>query len=169
MMTINNRVEKTQSSIQDQLIPLAFIIVGIINGLVHNYALIPVAIGSGLVAYLYPQIKKRNLRGYGKIAYLGLLGMLCFILLNSLTTPVQAQFLSGAETFFENSFADADDAIDLIFNVLRGIYILYLAFSLIGVFNSLRDDENWLAAAKTPLLVILGVTITDILTTFITG
>lgn len=168
-MTINNRVEKTQSSIQDQLIPLAFIIVGIINSLLHNYALIPVAIGSGLVAYLYPYIKRRNLRGLNRIAYLSLLGMLCFALFNSLISPAHGQFLNNAETFFEANFGGDIDAVNLIFNVLRGIYILYLAVSLVGIFNSIRDDENWLAAAKTPLLVVLGVTVTDILTTFITG
>lgn len=154
---------------KERWIPFAFIIVGIINGLVQNYALIPVAIGSGVVAYVYPYLNQRGWRGSGKMAYLGLLGMLCFALLNSFVRPAQAQFLGNAETFFETSFGGAIPAVDLIFNVLRGIYILYLAISLVNIFNSIRDDENWVAAAKTPLLVVLGVTVTDILTTFITG
>lgn len=167
-MTNINRLEKSQNG-RDKFIPIAFLIVGLINALVHNYSLIPIAIGSGVVAFLYPHINKKSFGGYGKIAYLAVLGMLCFALLNSLTIPVHAQFLQSAETFFDTSFGTGIPAIALIFDVLRGIYVLYLAFSMIGIFQSIRDDENWIAAAKTPLLVVLGVTITDILTTFITS
>ncbi len=168
MMTNINRLEKSQNG-RDKFIPIAFLIVGLINALVHNYSLIPIAIGSGVVAFLYPHINKKKFSGYGKIAYLALLGMLCFALLNSLSIPAHAQFLGNAETFFETNFGGDVPAVNLIFNVLRGIYILYLAFSMVGIFQSIRDDENWVAATKTPLIVVLGVTVVDILTNFITG
>ncbi len=168
MITTTKRLEKSHNG-TDRFIPIAFLIVGLINVLVHNYSLIPVAIGSGVVAYLYPHIKKRSFGGYGRVAYLALLGMLCFALLNTLSVPANAQFLANAETFFETNFGGDVPAVNLIFNVLRGIYILYLAFSMVGIFQSIRDDENWVAATKTPLIVVLGVTVVDILTNFITG
>ena len=154
---------------EDRWIPFAFLIVGLINGIGGNYALMPVAIGSAVVALVYPQVKKKRFSGFAKLAYLGLLGLLSFTMLNIFPAPAMAQFMNSAETFFENSFANATEAIDLTFNVLRALYIIYLAIAFIGVFNSVRQDEDWVTAARTPILVILGVTVTDILTTFITG
>ena len=56
-----------------------------------------------------------------------------------------------------------------MFNVLRALYLLYIAVALIGVVNAVRKDEDWQTVARTPLLVVVAVTIADVLTGFIIG
>jgi len=97
--------------------------------------------------------------------------------LDYLATPAQAQFFKRAEDFFKNNLSQGSTtnasgtqtAVSLIFNVLRGIYLLYIAVSLIGVINAVRKDEDWQSIARTPLLVVLAVTIADVLTGFVIG
>jgi hypothetical protein len=97
--------------------------------------------------------------------------------LDYLSTPAQAQFFGRAEKFFKTNLAQGsttntsgtETAVSLIFNVLRGIYLLYIAVSLIGVINAVRKDEDWQSIARTPLLVVLAVTIADVMTGFVIG
>ncbi|MEH1863245.1 MAG: hypothetical protein V7L21_35750 [Nostoc sp.] len=88
--------------------------------------------------------------------------------------PAQAQFFGEAEKFFKktltaNNAGAADTPVSLIFNVLRAIYLLYIAISLVGVINAVRKDEDWQSIARTPLLVVVAVTIADVLTRFVIG
>ncbi len=90
--------------------------------------------------------------------------------------PALAQFFGKAETFFKNSLTqgsaennNATPAISLIFNILRALYLLYIAISLVGVINAVRKDDDWQVIARTPLMVVIAVTIADVLTGFITG
>jgi len=97
--------------------------------------------------------------------------------LDYFAVPAQAQFFRRAEEFFQRNLTTQGDAatnngtqaVSLIFNVLRAIYLLYIAVSLVGVINAVRKDEDWQTIAKTPLLVIVAVTIADVLTGFIIG
>jgi len=96
--------------------------------------------------------------------------------LDYFAAPAQAQFFKKAEDFFKNNLTagttntgGTQTAVSLIFNVLRGIYLLYIAVSLVGVINALRKDEDWQSIARTPLLVVLSVTIADVLTGFVIG
>ncbi len=89
--------------------------------------------------------------------------------------PATAQFFGKAENFFKNTLTQGSQqtgtiaAISLVFNVLRALYLLYVAVALIGVINAVRKDEDWQVVARTPLLVVIAVTIADVLTSFITG
>jgi uncharacterized MAPEG superfamily protein len=91
--------------------------------------------------------------------------------------PAHAQFFFDGQAFLEDVLLDqsggdaggAQAAIDVIFNVLRAVYLLYLAVSAIGVINAVRQDEDWQTAARTPMLVFVVVTFTDVLTRFIVG
>ncbi|MBN3923000.1 hypothetical protein [Nostoc sp. NMS4] len=88
--------------------------------------------------------------------------------------PAQAQFFGEAEKFFKktltaNNAGASDTPVSLIFNVLRAIYLLYIAISLVGVINAVRKDEDWQSIARTPLLVVVAVTIADVLTRFVIG
>lgn len=90
--------------------------------------------------------------------------------------PAQAQFFKKAEDFFQNSLSqgtgsgtNSQPAVSLIFNVLRALYLLYIAISLIGVINAVRKDEDWQSVVRTPLLVIVAVTVADVLTGFVIG
>lgn len=95
-------------------------------------------------------------------------GML--LLMTWLAYPAQAQFFGSAETWMQGNFgANTGDAIPLVFNVLRGLFLLYVGISLVRVINSARQDEDWQTIARTPLIIIIAVTAGDILTTLITG
>ena len=93
-----------------------------------------------------------------------------------LAEPAQAQFFRKAEDFFRYNLTQGlagssgtVAAVSLVFNVLRAIYLLYIAISLIGVVNSIRKDEDWQTVIRTPLLVVVAVTIADVLTGFVVG
>ncbi|MBE9018304.1 hypothetical protein IQ272_19560 [Chroococcidiopsidales cyanobacterium LEGE 13417] len=88
---------------------------------------------------------------------------------NILSLPANAQFLQGAESFFSSTFTDSASAITTVFGSLRALYLIYLFVSFIGVFNAVRQDEDWLAAARTPAIVVISVTLVDVLTALITG
>lgn len=90
--------------------------------------------------------------------------------------PAQAQFFKKAEDFFKNTLtqgattgSNTQAAVSLVFNVLRALYLLYIAVSLIGVINAVRKDEDWQSIARIPLLVVVAVTIADVLTGFVIG
>lgn len=90
--------------------------------------------------------------------------------------PAQAQFFKRAEDFFKTNLSQnagggggSQAAVSLVFNVLRAVYLLYIAVSLISVINGVRKDEDWQSIARTPLLVVVAVTIADVLTAFIIG
>ncbi|MEB3219215.1 MAG: hypothetical protein VKN72_23685 [Nostocales cyanobacterium 94392] len=95
--------------------------------------------------------------------------------LDYFATPAQAQFFGKAEDFFQNTLTQGSTdsgtraAVSLVFNVLRALYLLYIAVALIGVVNAVRKDEDWQNVARTPLLVVVAVTIADVLTGFIIG
>lgn len=104
--------------------------------------------------------------------------LVCFWL-DYFADPAQAQFFKRAEDFFRNNLTQSNTnttnaagtqaAISLIFNVIRALYLLYIAISLIGVINAVRRDDDWQNVARTPLLVVIAVTIADVLTGFVIG
>ncbi|UKO98461.1 hypothetical protein [Nostoc sp. UHCC 0870] len=96
--------------------------------------------------------------------------------LDYFAAPANAQFFKRAEDFFINTLTqgasstnNSQPAVSLIFNVLRAIYLLYIAVALIGVINAVRKDEDWQSMARTPLLVVVAVTVADVLTGFVIG
>ncbi|MCJ8279367.1 MAG: hypothetical protein MJK14_05375 [Rivularia sp. ALOHA_DT_140] len=95
--------------------------------------------------------------------------------LDYFASPAQAQFFGKAEDFFKNTLTEgANDsgtntAVSLVFNVLRALFLLYIAISLIGVVNAVRKDEDWQSIVRTPLLVVVAVIVADVLTGFIIG
>ena len=102
--------------------------------------------------------------------------ILCLFWLDYFSAPVYAQFFGRAEDFFRNTLTqgtgnsnNSQPAVSLIFNVLRAIYLLYIAVSLIGVINAVRKDEDWQTIARVPLLVVVAVTVADVLTGFVIG
>ena len=102
--------------------------------------------------------------------------MLSLFWLDYFAAPADAQFFKKAEDFFKTDLTrgtstgqGTETAVSLIFNVLRAIYLLYIAVALIGVINAVRKDEDWQSIARTPLLVVIAVTVADVLTGFIIG
>ncbi len=105
---------------------------------------------------------------------LGVVGAV--FLLNYYATPSYALFFQAAETFLTTKITATGGAggggigpvIMLVFNVLRGLFLLYIGLALITTVNSLRQDEDWQSVARTPLLVALAVGVSDVVTTLIT-
>jgi hypothetical protein len=92
-------------------------------------------------------------------------------LATNVVEPAHAQFLYQAEQFFLTKIlpgvsgtgqAGGTSVISIIFNVMRALYILYLAVALIGVVNAVRQDEDWQTAARTPLLIFVCITAADV-------
>ncbi len=95
--------------------------------------------------------------------------------LDYFAAPAQAQFFGKAEDFFKNTLTEGSNdsgtntAVSLVFNVLRALFLLYIAISLISVVNAVRKDEDWQSIVRTPLLVVIAVIVADVLTGFIIG
>lgn len=95
--------------------------------------------------------------------------------------PAHAQFFVNTEQWLRQSFpiggeggagaggAGGTDIYALVFNTLRAIFVLYLAISLVRVIAAARNDEDWQNLARTPLIILVVVTLGDILATLITG
>jgi hypothetical protein len=66
-------------------------------------------------------------------------------------------------------FPQGGNAIPLVFNVLRGLFLLYLAISIVQVVQAGRNDEDWKTLARTPLIILIAVVLGDVLTGFIIG
>ncbi|MBD2604760.1 hypothetical protein H6G81_09525 [Scytonema hofmannii FACHB-248] len=90
-------------------------------------------------------------------------------LLDALSTPANAQFFQGAETWMTGQFTSAGEAIPLVFNVLRGLFLLYLGISLVKVIQAARQDEDWQNLARTPMIILIAITMGDILASLIVG
>lgn len=91
--------------------------------------------------------------------------------------PAQAQFFNQTESWLRSSFpitaggagGGGTDIYKLVFNTLRAIFVLYLAVSLVRVIAAARNDEDWQTLARTPLIILITVTLGDILAGLITG
>jgi hypothetical protein len=92
-----------------------------------------------------------------------------FFVIDALAKRAQAQFFQNAETWMTGQFAGAGEAIPLVFNVLRGLFILYLGISLVRVVQAGRQDEDWQNLARTPMIILIAVTMGDILANLIIG
>lgn len=59
---------------------------------------------------------------------------------------------------------DANDAIGVIafgFGILQLAFIIYIAFSIFQAVKAQQQDEEWIQAAKVPLIVLFAVTAGD--------
>lgn len=157
------------------LLPIALVALAF-DMVIHGPALLMVLAVAGITGLTWmkevapsPWLSRRPTQGMGRKAGQTLgLGLLWLITL--LAYPAQAQFFGGAETWMTSNFGTAaGEAIPLVFNVLRGLFLLYVGISLVRVINSARNDEDWQTIARTPLIIIIAVTAGDILTTLITG
>jgi len=124
------------------------------------------------------RVKKNNpviQRMFAKIGHRKYMRMIAALLFGGtlwgvLNNTAHAQFLTGAETFFTDTFgATAGDTIPIVFGVLRAIFLLYIAVSLIRIVNAARNDDDWQQMAKAPLIIVMAVVVGDVLTTLVVG
>ena len=173
------------SSISEQLNQIPFpVLVGLslvcigLDFVRHGPALLLTILGAGLLSLLESRIpildrilgKKPWSRKGLRFRLFLVGGVVVSLLVTVLAHSAQAQFFGNAETWMQTNLgANTGDAIPLVFNVLRGLFLLYVGISLVRVINSARQDEDWQTIARTPLIIIIAVTAGDILTTLITG
>ncbi len=85
------------------------------------------------------------------------------------SSPADAQFFQSAQTWMQGQFPQGGQVIPLVFNVLRGLFIVYLGIALVRVVQAARNDEDWQTLARTPLIILITVTLGDVLAGFIIG
>jgi fumarate reductase subunit C len=111
-----------------------------------------------------------------------ILGLLAGSVLGlALAEPSHAQFFNNAETFIRNNFASgsglgggggantAGGVIALVMNTLRLLFVMYMLFGIVQVFQAVRQGEEWKDLARTPFFVVLAGTVGDVLVGAITG
>ncbi|WP_242060387.1 hypothetical protein [Aerosakkonema funiforme] len=121
-------------------------------------------------------------RGHIRMGAVLFLVMATIWFLTLSAAPAHAQFFVNTEQWLRQSFpiggqggaggaggAGGTDIYALVFNTLRAIFVLYLAISLVRVIAAARNDEDWQNLARTPLIILVVVTLGDILATLITG
>ncbi len=108
---------------------------------------------------------------YSPVLLLGIgIGFLIGLLLIFTIEPAQAQFFNKTQTWLGGAIPGIDATIvSLIFNVLRALFVIYLGIGLVKVIQSARNDDDWQQLARTPLILVVTVTMGDILAGVITG
>ncbi|MBU7587521.1 MAG: hypothetical protein KAF91_32650 [Nostoc sp. TH1S01] len=123
---------------------------------------------------LLTNFEKRQ-RKYGVNLYAVLFAILAVVfVLDFANAPAQAQFFNNAQTWMTGIFGNQGNAqtqavIVLFFNVLRGLFLLYLGISIVRVIQAARNDEDWQNLARTPLIIVLAVFVADLVTGLIVG
>lgn len=107
--------------------------------------------------------------GLNPVFLLGLAtGLLSFYLVLD-GGAAHAQFFNGAESWLKGALKGSDEIISLTFNVLRGLFLIYLGIALVQVIQKSRDGEDWQTLARTPMIILVTVTLGDVLAGMITG
>ncbi|MBE9150535.1 hypothetical protein [Coleofasciculus sp. LEGE 07092] len=135
----------------------------IINSSISEVALLSV---TGLVAGIPFVIQRKKKLGISVMGYLVATGVLFF---DTLITPANAQFMNNAESWINSNFAEAATVTPLIFNILRFLFLVYIGIALVQIIQAARQDEDWKSMVKTPLIVIMAVTVADVMTGLIVG
>ena len=111
----------------------------------------------------------RQFMTFGTFVGLCSVGVLSVILATAHPEAANAQFFKNAETWMKGKFTGADKAVEIIFNALRGLFLIYVGISLVKVIQASRQDQDWQDLARTPLIIVIAVVLGDILATFIVG
>jgi hypothetical protein len=109
-----------------------------------------------------------------------LFGLLAGVVLGlAIVDPSHAQFFGNAQRFIEGNFNQGlgsnggsntvSGVIGLVMNTLRLLFVMYVLFGIVQVFNAVRQGEEWKDLAKTPFFVVLAGTLGDVLVGAIVG
>lgn len=117
---------------------------------------------NGMVGLACPRLKKSK---KGKIASYALavasVSLTAPLAMNVFATPANALIFNNAQTAFTTAFPLAGTVIPIIFNIFRAVYITYLLYSAISIWTSYQRDEDWMSAAKAPIIVFVAAELTD--------
>ncbi|MCG9890611.1 MAG: hypothetical protein MH252_06020 [Thermosynechococcaceae cyanobacterium MS004] len=126
---------------------------------------IPVMIGAA-----FWQDTKRLLKAFDRIPHATqvlLFGTITLLsIIHFFVLPADAAFLSTACGLLNEVFSSSGAAVNpvkITINIIRAMFIIYLAIALIQVFNAMRQDEDWQMAVRAPVLAILVIVIVDVI------
>jgi hypothetical protein len=172
-MTQSTLIESiTFKNVPNHWLFLALMIVVPLHMIINTPGLLSIVLIVAATAFVWPQYKRLS-RRWGWVPNIFLVivaSSLAFAWIGTAIQPAHAQFFGVAEQFFQTTFgttAGAGTTVTFVFNVLRALFIIYVAVSFIGIVNAVRQDEDWQTAARTPIIIILVVVLADILSTFI--
>jgi hypothetical protein len=118
------------------------------------------------------------------------LGLLAGVVLGlAFVDPSHGQFFYKTETFMNKVFAPSSPTasglpttlpgtggtttshpvIALVMNTLRLMFVMYMLFGIVQVFQAVRQGEEWKDLARTPFFVVLAGTLGDVLVGAIVG
>ncbi|MEM9807774.1 MAG: hypothetical protein AAF959_21110 [Cyanobacteria bacterium P01_D01_bin.56] len=128
-------------------------------------------LGVGWLLYQRNAKMQRIVDKIGQRRYFRVLAGLLFgiALWISQTNPVFAQFFQGAEDFFNTTFPGTDTVTPIVFGVIRAIFLIYIAVSLVRVIQAGRNDDDWQQMARAPVIIVLAVILGDVLTGLVVG
>jgi hypothetical protein len=120
-----------------------------------------------------------NRSGFGRTISFGTVlsivgvSLLTFTLATAQPEAAHAQFFKKAEEYVKSKLAasapGADKAVELIFIVLRGLFLIYLGIAIVRIVQASRNDQDWQDLARTPLIILIAVVLGDVLSGFIIG
>jgi hypothetical protein len=133
-----------------------------------------------LIVFYTPEVSKmaskvegKNKRKRGKLIttfslVVGILAIAASLV--GFLDPAQAQFFQAVQTWMGTAIPGISaEMLALIFNVLRGVFVLYLGIGIVKVIQAAREGEDWQTLARTPLIIVVAVTMGDALAKLITG
>lgn len=132
--------------------------------------LMSIGVFGGLTKLAYPHLKKVG--GNKRKLHLAMAGGVATVAAMGLHLQIssaQALFFEEAETFLASTFDLSGEAVATIFNVFRAVYVVYLIYSAISIWTAYNRDEDWMSVAKAPIVIFVGGTLIDAVTTIITA
>lgn len=141
----------------------------VLNSIIFGFT---AAIYNHKLNFLFDFINRLFDRRLTQVIYL-VASIVC--ILDASSSPANAAFFDKAEKFMKIAFKNSDSTanidvvIALVFNVLRALVLIYFAVALIDVVQKIRRDEDWQAVARTPLTILMVLTVADVLSGMIVG
>ena len=124
-----------------------------------------------LIFKLPIKYRKRTIKfcSYGQLA---LAGFCIVLILASIPTPVQAQFLNGAETWLKSVMpASIHTALTLGVNAIRAVFVYYAGTKLTEAYRESRGEgtAEFMTLAREPIRGGLIIAIADLIVLLYTG
>ena len=146
----------------------------VISSAIHQPILWVLLFALGIWGYVFPWISQYRVVKKSTLLLLRVASLVVasVYFIHCWSEPSYAVLLSGAQDFFAGQLTSAGDStqaatVNLIFNVARGLFILYVVVAFVNAWNASRQDEDWVPTIKVPIITMLAVFSLDILTTMI--
>ena len=160
--------ERTLFGLKEKTLATAAGTVAAVGTVVANPGLLGIAFLGAIAKVGYPHLKKGKLGKYGlHLTTVAGVSLSAAMAMNLYASPAQALFFQEAEAFFQTTFQLSGGAVTTIFNIFRAMYVVYLIYSAINIWTSYNRDDDWMSVAKAPMVIFIGGTLIDIVTSMI--